>query len=81
MITYSNTDHFVLLPGLLLALFGCAVLLLDFLFPKDVKGRGWLVGIALAGVGFAGWQLWRQYLHLAAHDMTPQLPTGKPNSG
>ena len=71
MITYSNTDHFVLLPGLLLALFGCAVLLLDFLFPKDVKGRGWLVGIALAGVGFAGWQLWRQYLHLAAHDMTP----------
>lgn len=71
MITYTSTDHFVLLPGLLLALFGCAVLLLDFLFPKDVKGRGWLVGIALSGVGFASWQSWQQYLYLKAHSMTP----------
>ena len=32
---YTSTDHFVLLPALLLALFGCATLLFDFwVFPK-----------------------------------------------
>ena len=71
MITYSATDHFILLPALLLGMFGIAVLLLDFLFPKDIKGRGWLVGIAISGLVFAGWQLWEQHRYLAAHGMAP----------
>ncbi len=71
MITYSATDHFILLPALLLGMFGIAVLLLDFLFPKDIKGRGWLVGVAISGLVFAGWQLWEQHRYLAEHGMTP----------
>ena len=55
MTGYTARDHFVLLPAILLCLFGCAALLLEFLLPRDKQGRRVLVGISMAGLAFAGW--------------------------
>src|SRR6266576_3161916 len=63
---YSATDHFVLVPAIMLALFGCAILLLDtWLFPdpKDRKYTFLLVVVALVITGFG---LWRQQAFLGA---------------
>ena len=40
---YTATDHFVLLPGLLLAFFGCAILLVDFLVLPEARHKKWLL--------------------------------------
>lgn len=57
---YTSTDHFVLLPALMLALFGCATLLFDFwVFPQE-KQRKWLLLFLVLGEGFAGVAYWRQ---------------------
>ena len=36
---YTSTDHFVLVPAIMLALFGCAILLFDFLVFPDPQQR------------------------------------------
>ena len=62
---YTATDHFVLLPALMLALFGCAVLVFDFLLFRHAKYRKWLVVFTFIGLGFAGAALFRQHTALA----------------
>ncbi len=57
---YTSTDHFVLLPAILLALFGCAVMLFEFLLGRDAKSRLWLLALSLAGLGFTARALWVQ---------------------
>jgi NADH-quinone oxidoreductase subunit N len=57
---YTATDHFVLLPAILLALFGCAVLLIDFLIAPDPKQRKLLLIVVLPGLGFTAFELIRQ---------------------
>jgi NADH-quinone oxidoreductase subunit N len=57
---YTQTDHFVLLPALMLALFGCAVLLLDFLAFREPHQRKYLAAFTLVGLACAGWALFRQ---------------------
>ncbi len=60
---YTATDHFVLLPAIMLALFGCALLLFEFVLGgRDT--RNWLMSIALAGLGATGWSLWRQQVEI-----------------
>lgn len=60
---YTATDHFVLLPAIMLALFGCALLLFEFVLSgRDT--RNWLMSIALAGLGATGWSLWRQQVEI-----------------
>lgn len=49
---YTAADNFALLPAILLALFGCASLFF--------AGRGGLL-LLLAGEGFTGYMLWRQW--------------------
>jgi len=66
---YTATDHFVLLPALMLALFGCAVLLMDFLIPGKAAQRRWLVFFTLAGLGFAAAALVRQHLFLVDNNL------------
>jgi len=62
---YTATDHFVLIPAIMLALFGCAVLLFDFLvFPEPHQRKFLLLFVAL-GEGFCGYGLWRQQSFLA----------------
>jgi NADH-quinone oxidoreductase subunit N len=60
---YTSTDHFVLIPALMLALFGCATLLFDFLVPRQ---RKFLLVIVLAGLAFTGYGLWQQQSYLAS---------------
>ena len=57
---YSSTDHFVLLPVILLALFGCATLLFDFWVFPEPRQRRLLVWFLVLGEAFAGIALWRQ---------------------
>ncbi len=62
---FTATDFFLLKPAILLSLFGCAILLMDFLVePRQKHFNAW---IALAGLGFTGWAVWQQQSHLREH--------------
>lgn len=63
---YTATDHFVLLPAILLALFGCATLLFDF-WILEARQRKWLLLSLIAGEALAGGALIKQHLALAGH--------------
>jgi NADH-quinone oxidoreductase subunit N len=63
---YTATDHFVLLPALMLAMFGCFVLLFDFLF-RPVAQRKWLLILTIIGIGCTGAALVKQQLALDSH--------------
>lgn len=64
---YSATDHFVLLPALLLGLFGCATLLFDFWVFPEPKQRRWLLLFLVLGEVFAGIAYGRQQVFLNQH--------------
>jgi NADH-quinone oxidoreductase subunit N len=57
---YTSLDHFVLLPAIMLSLFGCAVMLFEFLLSPGEKQQRWLLGLAFIGLGFTGRSLWIQ---------------------
>ncbi len=61
---YTSTDHFTLLPALMLALFGCAVLLLEFLVPERKHRQRWLLTTTMAGLAFTAVALYRQQAYL-----------------
>src|SRR5271157_811667 len=63
---YSSTDHFTILPALMMALFGCAILLFDFLVFPDPRQRKWLLIFVGFAEGFTGFGLIRQQLWIAA---------------
>jgi NADH-quinone oxidoreductase subunit N len=46
---YTTNDHFVLIPAIMLAMFGCAVLLFDFLIFPEPKQRKWLLLFVVLG--------------------------------
>lgn len=66
---YTATDHFSILPAIMLALFGCSILLFDAFdtfFFGGARGRRWLLlFVAMAEIG-AGVGLLRQHFYLAA---------------
>lgn len=68
---YTANDHFVLLPAIMLALFGCAILLFDVWFFPTPKSRKWLLLLVCAGIGFTGYSLWEQQTQLASNGLTP----------
>ncbi len=63
---YTPFDHFALMPAIILALFGCAILLFDFLLPPDPKQRKLLMLLTVVGLVISGIGLWRQQTFLAA---------------
>jgi len=63
---YSSTDHFVLVPAVMLALFGCAILLFDFLVFPDPRHRKYLLFFLILGEAFTGFGLWSQHSHMLA---------------
>ncbi|MEK7405152.1 MAG: NADH-quinone oxidoreductase subunit N [Acidobacteriota bacterium] len=63
---YTSIDHFALIPAIMLALFGCAIFLFDFLIFPAPKQRKWLLLFLVLGVAFAGFGLWRQQQFLSA---------------
>ncbi len=64
---YTASDHFVLLPALLLALFGCATLLFDFWVFPEPRQRRWLLIFLVLGEAFTGVALFRQQSFLLAN--------------
>lgn len=61
---YTAQDHFVLLPALMLALFGCTVLMFDFLLKKNPKQRNLLTALTFLGLAFAAIALFRQHWYI-----------------
>jgi NADH-quinone oxidoreductase subunit N len=66
---YTSIDHFVLVPGIMLALFGCAVLLFDFLIFPEPRQRKYLVPFVVLGLVFTGAALWRQQHFLSTQGL------------
>ena len=67
---YTVTDQFSILPALVLALFGCAILLFDFwLFPSPRQRKGLLLFVIL-GEALAGYALVKQQAALTAGGLT-----------
>ena len=67
---YTSTDHFSIIPALMLALFGCAILVFDAFdafFFTGPRQRRWLLFFVVAGEIGAGVGLYRQQLWLAAN--------------
>jgi NADH-quinone oxidoreductase subunit N len=53
----TKRDISLIMPQVMLAFFGCSILLTDFLLERKHK---WLNAVtAMLGVGFSGWALWR----------------------
>jgi len=67
---YTSTDHFVLLPAIILALFGCAILIFDVFWFQNPKDRKWLALLVITGLAFTGAALVRQQLHLTTENLT-----------
>ena len=67
---YTSADHFTIIPAVMLALFGCAILLFDFLIFPDPRQRKWLVIFVAFAEGFTGFGLYRQYVYLAANGLS-----------
>ncbi len=63
---YTANDHFSILPALMLALFGCAVLLFDFLLFPDPRQRKFLLIFVVIAEIFTGYALYKQQMYLAA---------------
>ena len=64
---YTSIDHFSIIPAVMLALFGCAVLLFDFLIFPDPRQRKWLLIFVALGEAFTGYGLYRQQAYLGAN--------------
>jgi NADH-quinone oxidoreductase subunit N len=67
---YTTTDHLALTPAIMLALFGCAILLFDFWVFPNPKQRKWLLLFVVLGLGFTGYSLWKQQAFLVATGQT-----------
>jgi NADH-quinone oxidoreductase subunit N len=66
---YTTNDHFVLIPAIMLAMFGCAILLFDFLIFPDAKQRKWLLLFVVLGEIFTGAGLWNQHAFLVSQGL------------
>ena len=66
----TSLDHFTIIPAVMLALFGCAVLLFDFLIFPDPRQRKWLLIFVALAEGFTGFGLYRQQAWLSANGVT-----------
>jgi NADH-quinone oxidoreductase subunit N len=64
---YSAYDHFALVPAIMLALFGCAILLFDFWVFPEPKQRKYLLIFVILGEAFVGFSLWKQAAFIAVN--------------
>jgi NADH-quinone oxidoreductase subunit N len=62
---YTQLDHLALLPAIMLALFGCAILLLDTWILPDPKQRKYLsLVFVVPCLALTGFSLWKQQKYL-----------------
>jgi NADH-quinone oxidoreductase subunit N len=64
---YTGTDHFTIIPAVMLALFGCAILIFDFVLFPDPRQRKWLLIFVVLAEGFTGYGLLKQEVWIAAN--------------
>jgi NADH-quinone oxidoreductase subunit N len=64
---YTASDYFVLVPAVMLVLFGCAIPLFDCFFIPDPRQRKYLLYLLILGEVFTGFGLWRQQSYLATN--------------
>ncbi|HTQ56580.1 MAG TPA: NADH-quinone oxidoreductase subunit N [Bryobacteraceae bacterium] len=64
---YSVYEHFALVPAIMLALFGCAILLFDFWVFPEPKQRKYLLWFVILGEVFTGYGLWKQAAFIATN--------------
>jgi NADH-quinone oxidoreductase subunit N len=63
---YTTNDHFTITPAIMLALFGCAILIFDiFLFP-DPRHRKYLIAFVAIAEAFTGYGLIKQHMFLSS---------------
>src|SRR5215467_1135725 len=70
---YTSNDHFTIIPAVMLALFGCAILLFDvfrFLGFSDPRQRKGLVVFVILAEIFAGFGLFRQMQFLTTNGIS-----------
>jgi NADH-quinone oxidoreductase subunit N len=67
---YTQLDHFSIVPALMLALFGCAILLFDFILFPDPRQRKWLLIFVILAEGFTGYGLYKQAVYMSANGLT-----------
>jgi NADH-quinone oxidoreductase subunit N len=67
---YTSMDHFSIIPALMLALFGCAILLFDFLIFPDPRQRKWLLIFVALAEGFTAYGLYRQMTWLSVNGVS-----------
>jgi NADH-quinone oxidoreductase subunit N len=61
---FTPIDRFALSPAIVLAMFGCAVFLFDFLVPRTPKGPRNNLRWVILGLGLTGWALFKQQAYL-----------------
>lgn len=70
---YTSNDHFTIIPAVMMALFGCAILLFDVIralgFTDPRQRKGLVVFVILAEI-FTGYGLYRQQSFLTANGMS-----------
>src|SRR2546430_1692017 len=68
---YTLVDHVALLPATMLALFGCAILLLDtWIFPNPKDRKYLVLVLVIPGLALTAWALVKQQLNLSANGVT-----------
>ena len=58
---YTGADHLALLPPLLLAIFACAIMLLDVMARQADQPKRGVMGIGLVGLALTGYALFLQW--------------------
>lgn len=70
---YTSNDHFTIIPAVMLALFGCAILLFDVIrslgFSDPRQRKGLAIFVIIAEI-FTGIGLYRQQTYLAANGLS-----------
>src|SRR5574341_1911899 len=64
LLNQTKSDLFLILPMVQLSLFGLGVLITDFLL--EARYKYWNAVMAMLGVAFSGFSLWRLYAILQA---------------
>jgi NADH-quinone oxidoreductase subunit N len=67
---YTATDHFVLVPAIMLAMFACGVFLIDFLGSSGKQQSKLLLGFVTLGLASSAYALWKQFMFLVDQHMT-----------
>jgi NADH-quinone oxidoreductase subunit N len=64
---YTTNDHFTIVPAIMMALFGCAILIFDFLLFPDPRHKKYLLWVVVVAEAFAAVGLYKQQMWIVAN--------------